>query len=179
MCRRLPSFAPLLTCLLIALASPAGAAAAAPAPAAAPSAADAFARLKQIEGRWKAATPDVPGGLVVAWKVTAGGSAVMETLFEGTPHEMVSVYFLDGDELRLTHYCAAGNQPRMRYDARQSSADEIVFEFDGGTSFNPRRDFHIHEGRISFAGGAVTETWAGWSEGKQSDVKRFTLGEKI
>ena len=147
--------------------------------AAAPTSAEALARLKELAGRWQASSPQVPGGLVVSWKVTAGGSAVMETMFEGTPHEMVSMYFLDGDELRMTHYCAAGNQPRMRYDARRSSGDELAFVFDGGTSFNPRKDMHIHEGRIHLGGEAVKEHWAAWMDGKQSDVKEFTLDAKL
>ena len=46
-------------------------------------------------------------------RTTGGGSAVTETLFPGTAHEMMSVYHMDGDDLVLTHYCAGGNQPRM------------------------------------------------------------------
>ena len=52
--------------------------------------------------------------VVSTYRVTAAGSAVMEVLFPGTDHEMVTVYHQDGDDLILTHYCAAGNQPRMK-----------------------------------------------------------------
>lgn len=146
----------------------------------APSAADAFARLKELAGRWNATSPNVPDGkFVVSWRATAGGSAVMETMFEGTPHEMISMYFLDGNALRMTHYCAAGNQPRMVYDPKRSSSSELAFSFDGGTGFDPRKDVHIHEGRISFEEGGVRERWAGWNEGKQVDVKEFVLGSKL
>ena len=44
--------------------------------------------------------------------------------------------------------------------------------------FNPRRDFHIHEGRIRFAEDGVRETWIGWDAGKQADVKELRLVAK-
>ena len=41
----------------------------------------------------------------VTYKVTSGGSAVVETIGPGTEHEMVTVIHPDGDDLMLTHYC--------------------------------------------------------------------------
>jgi len=32
----------------------------------------------------------------------------------GKPVEMTTLYYLDGDQVKLTHYCMAGNQPTMR-----------------------------------------------------------------
>ena len=57
------------------------------------------------------------GDLVARYAVTAAGSAVVETVFPGTEHEMVTVYHADGSDLVLTHYCMEGNQPRMRAKA--------------------------------------------------------------
>ena len=62
--------------------------------------------------------------IVSVIKVTAGGSAVHETLFPGSAHEMVSVYHLDGADLVMTHFCALGNQPRMKADPK-SPANQI------------------------------------------------------
>ena len=67
---------------------------------------------------------------------TAGGSAVQETQFPGTPMEMVSVYHLDGADLVMTHYCVLGNQPRMKADPK-SPADKIHFTFASGTKVAP------------------------------------------
>ena len=79
----------------------------------------AFAKLKTLAGSWKSKTShdekedakkehaDVdPEEVAVTFKLTGAGSALMETQFPGTPHEMVSVYHVDGKELRMTHYCA-------------------------------------------------------------------------
>src|SRR5438552_2636683 len=77
----------------------------------------AFARMKSLAGNFR---------------VIASGSAVLETCFAGTPMEMVTVYYLKDDKLVQTHYCMLGNQPRMKLNAKKSSADTLVFDFAGG-----------------------------------------------
>jgi hypothetical protein len=39
------------------------------------------------------------------------------------------VYHRDGSGLMLTHYCAAGNQPRMRADSTAAPGNRISFRF--------------------------------------------------
>src|SRR3984885_14545336 len=77
-------------------------------------------KMKKLVGTWGAADKDgKPTDQVVSIiKVTAGGSVVHETLFPGQPHEMVSVYTVDGADLIMTHYCVLGNQPRMKADPK-------------------------------------------------------------
>src|SRR5262249_33711013 len=108
-------------------------------------------RMKKLAGTWVAADKDgKPTDKVVSViRVTAAGSAVIETLFPGQPHEMISMYHLDGKDLIMTHYCALGNQPRMKADPK-SPANKIHFKFDGGTNFDPAKDKHMHEGTITF-----------------------------
>ena len=111
----------------------------------------AFETMKKLAGTWMVAAADGKATDQVASiiKVTAGGSVVHETLFPGQPHEMVSVYALDGGDLVMTHYCVLGNQPRMKAD-RDSSADQIHFQFAGGSNLDPAKDKHMHEGTITF-----------------------------
>ena len=72
----------------------------------------AFAAIKSLPGTWEGKTQN---GVAVRvdFKVTAGGSAVMSEI---SGHEdMITMFHLDGpNRLLLTHYCAAGNQPRMQ-----------------------------------------------------------------
>src|SRR5277367_5888702 len=77
-------------------------------------------KMKKLAGTWVAADKDgKPTDQVVSViKVTAGGSAVHETLFPGQPMEMMSVYTADGPDLLMTHYCVLGNQPRMKADPK-------------------------------------------------------------
>ena len=54
----------------------------------------AFARLKALEGEWTGTgghRGEAKDPTTVLYKVTGAGSAVVETLFPGTPHEMVTV----------------------------------------------------------------------------------------
>jgi hypothetical protein len=42
---------------------------------------------------------------------------------------------MDGDRLLMTHYCGAGNQPRMKVVS--SDAKSVSFEFFDGTNIAP------------------------------------------
>jgi hypothetical protein len=108
-------------------------------------------KMKKLAGTWLAADKDgKPTDQVVSIiKVTAGGSAVHETLFPGQPQEMVSVYTVDGPDLVMTHYCVLGNQPRMKADPN-SSANQIAFQFAGGGNLDPKKDKHMHEANLTF-----------------------------
>src|SRR5438045_3295890 len=77
-------------------------------------------KMKKLAGSWVEADKDgKPTEKVVSvFKVIGGGSTVHETIFPGTPMEMVSVYHLDKGELVMTHYCVLGNQPRMKADPK-------------------------------------------------------------
>jgi len=49
-----------------------------------------------------------------SYYITGNNSAVVENLTTGGTPNMTSVYHLDGADLRMTHYCGAGNQPRLK-----------------------------------------------------------------
>ena len=125
-------------------------------------------RMKKLAGTWVEADKDgKPTDKVVSViRVTAAGSAVHETLFPGSPHEMVSLYHRDGADLVMTHYCALGNQPRMKADPK-SPPNQICFKFAGGSNLNPAKDKHMHEGTITFVDEDHIE-WTGvaWEGGK-------------
>jgi len=73
----------------------------------------AFNAIKSMPGTWEGKGPDGKP-FQVTFKVTAAGSAVLSEIL--VPNEdMISMFHLDGpNRLLLTHYCAAGNQPRMQ-----------------------------------------------------------------
>src|SRR5436190_7184709 len=128
-------------------------------------------KLKKLAGAWVAADKDgKPTDQVVSVvKVTAAGSAVHETLFPGQPHEMVSLYYRDGADLVMTHYCALGNQPRMKADPK-SPANQIRFQFAGGSNLDPNKDKHMHEGTITFVDDDHIEfKGVCWEGGKPAD----------
>ena len=135
-----------------------------------------FDRMKALDGEW---TGTAQGGPVtVLYKVTAAGSAVVETLFPGTPHEMVTVYTLDGDDLMLTHYCAAGNAPRMKATSARG-ANALDFKFAGATNLRSSRDMHMHEMSIEFLDADhVRSEWVSYKDGRKADSVKFDLARK-
>ena len=140
----------------------------------------AFGRLKTLAGTWegKAGHGDAAQGATVTYRLASGGSVVEETLFPGTPHEMISMYHLVDGQLVMTHYCAMANQPRMRLDAKASTPDRLVFAFDGGTNFDPTKDTHVHSGVIEWKGESLHNSWAVFSGGKETGQNRFVLERK-
>jgi hypothetical protein len=89
-----------------------------------------FEELKSLDGSWEGKTPD--GQTVeVAYRVTSNGSALMSEI-KGKEN-MISMFNLDGDRVLLTHYCAAGNQPRMVASA-SPDGKTITFDFLDATN---------------------------------------------
>jgi hypothetical protein len=140
-----------------------------------------FERIKSLSGEWDVVSK--PGehshhGGTVTYKVTAGGSAVLETLFGGTDHEMVTLYYMDGDVLTLTHYCMLQNRPLMRA-AKQASPDKIAFECQ--SKDNPDIDAadHMHKAVFTFADADHLKTeWTLYKDGKADSTHSFDLIRK-
>jgi hypothetical protein len=76
--------------------------------------------------------------------LTGNGSAVVEDLeIDGTV-VMTSVYHLDGHELRLTHYCGAGNQPRLKASQVDEQSGLLRFSFVDITNLKTPDSGHVH-----------------------------------
>jgi hypothetical protein len=141
----------------------------------------AFKQLKSMVGTWsnKVKSDHPLGGnhdSKIVYKLTGAGSALVETDFPGAAHEMVSVYHLDGDDLRLTHYCAAGNQPRLKLDRARSTLSKMIFVFDGGTNLDADTDMHIHGLVVTFQpDGHVDCAWDAFMNGKSTGTTLFQL----
>ncbi len=93
-----------------------------------------FDLLKGLEGNW--AGKNQQGQPVqVTFRLTAGGSALMSEILGRGPENMITMFHMDGDRLLMTHYCGAGNQPRMKVIS--SDAKSVSFEFMDGTNIGP------------------------------------------
>ena len=133
----------------------------------------AFAQLKGLAGTWDAVTPNGPQ--TIAYRVASAGSIVIEEMFPGTDHEMITVYHRDGESLVATHYCAVGNQPRTVLDASAPASEGLRFAFTGGSNMKPE-DGHIHEWTIRVADAAhAEERWVYWEGGQEQHATTFTM----
>jgi hypothetical protein len=106
-----------------------------------------FARLKSLAGDWEADT--TMGKARMAYEVIAGGAAIMERESAEKMPVMITVYHLDGDRLLLTHYCMAGNQPRMQAHSFNAETGELQFRFLDATNL-PAGAGHMHNVTIRF-----------------------------
>lgn len=128
-----------------------------------------FQRMSALVGDWEGTyewtgARKGSGDLKVTYSSTGFGSALLETLVQGGVPSMTTIYHLDGADLRMTHYCAARNQPRLkatRVDPATGAADFGFVDVTGSTAhgyvegmelriLDPDR-LHI---RFRFGGGA-------------------------
>jgi len=102
----------------------------------------AFERLKALQGKWSGRFADRPLHFV-DYRLSAGGSVLVETWQLASGRESMTLYHLDGDRLLATHYCPQGNQPRL---VLVPGADPAVlsFEFVDGTGLQPADGRHQH-----------------------------------
>jgi hypothetical protein len=108
----------------------------------------AFAMLSSLVGDWTGTavwtgsrTDTYP--LNAHYSLTGHGSAVVEDLGSEGPPAMTSVYHLDGPDLRMTHYCGARNQPRLRATRYASGGKVVDFEFVDITNLQDANAPHV------------------------------------
>ena len=82
--------------------------------------------MKSLVGAWKGTAEGKP--VSVSYALVSNGTALMETLDGDHDATMITMYAPDGASLLATHYCAAGNQPRMRATG-SPDGKSLAFEF--------------------------------------------------
>jgi hypothetical protein len=125
--------------------------------------------IKALAGTWETKSEEGQPGAAVSYRVTSAGSAVMETLFAGTPKEMITMYTMDGDDLVLTHYCAMGNQPHMKALAAKDATgvNVIQFEYASGGNMKSRDEMHMDSLTMTFTDAThLRHDWTMWKDGK-------------
>ena len=82
-------------------------------------------RMKSLIGRWEGTAEGHPVSLT--YRLVSNGTTLMETMdMPGESEAMITMYHPDGGELVATHYCAVGNQPRLRL---RSAGDPGMLDF--------------------------------------------------
>ncbi len=134
----------------------------------------AYARLKTLVGEWEADTG--MGKVHVSYELIAGGTSLVEKESGEKMPAMLTVYYLDGDRLLLTHYCMAGNQPRMQARAFNPETGEVDFEFLDATNLTPGAG-HMHNAKIRVAGNDhFSAEWEFYENGqrKMAETAQYT-----
>lgn len=135
-----------------------GTAAAKPAPAPAPvkppsAAKKAFEKMKTVNGEWEGTLTTTPtseaDGIkgTIKMKVTSMGNAMVhEVNLVGRKDNPITMFYIDSDNLFLTHYCDAGNRPRM---VGKASPDGKQVEFELVDVAGDMK-YHMHHSVFTF-----------------------------
>ena len=126
-----------------------------------------FEKLKGLAGKWEGTTSD-DNEISVEYRISSGGSVIVETLSPGSDKEMISVYHDKAGKLTMTHYCMLGNQPQL--EVIKSDEKSIVFDYSKNSQLDLSKELHMHALNISFIDpDTIVEIWtANDATGKQT-----------
>ena len=94
------------------------------------------------------------------------------------------MFHMDGDRLLLTHYCVAGNQPRLVLSSVEEGGRLITFMFLDGTNLPSRDKGHMDKVVLRLVDdGHFTEQWTWYQGGKEQwmekiEQRRLEAGSK-
>jgi len=134
-----------------------------------------FEQLKDLAGSWEGAVDGQP--MHVSMRVTSMGNTLMHEMKGAGPDDPITMFHLDGDRLLLTHYCDAGNQPRM-VATNSPDGKTVVFNFLEATNLLSTQMGHMQRVTFTFIdSNHHTEKWEfAMADGKQMggllDLKR-------
>ena len=107
---------------------------------------EAFARLSRLVGNWEAKT--ARGSVIrLSYRTVAADSVLVETFMTASGRETLTLCHRDGPDVVATHYCAQGNQPRLRLDVA-GAGTTLQFTFTDAT--NLARPGASHLTRLRF-----------------------------
>jgi len=128
-----------------------------------------FDYLKTLVGTWEAPGPQ--GKKITSTiRLVSNGTALEETSQSAEADQMVSLYTPNGNKLAMTHYCAAGNQPRMETVALTADQKDFEFSLTGITNLANPNAGHMRHLVIQIADqDHFTEKWT-WRENGKDQV---------
>ncbi len=128
----------------------------------------AFDELKSLAGDWQATTQT--GIQNAHFELIADNSVIASRLSGGMPHDMHTMFHMDGSSLMLTHYCAMHNQPRMVL-MPSDDPQKLVFKFKDGTNI-ARGDGHMNQVAFIIDGpNHHIEEWTYLDKGKETTTR--------
>ena len=148
------------------------------APATAQSKAQAtFDRLKTLAGEWEGSLAGATSR--VSYRVISNGSVLEETMKNGEEDTMITIYHLDGDRLMVTHYCGAGNQPRMVAALDPKTPNVVAFKFLDATNLSSPDAGHMRNLVVTLVDkDHLTQQWSWHEKGKDDRMELFKFTRK-
>jgi hypothetical protein len=142
-----------------------------------------FDHMKSLTGEWQGTvttTPEAMGHemqgkmMQISLRTTSSGNAIMhEMTSAGSKDDPITMLYLDNDRLLLTHYCDAGNRPRM---VAKVSPDGRTIEFTFLDLAGPNDHGHMDHAVFTFIDADHhTEDWTYMLPGDKPMVGHLDL----
>jgi hypothetical protein len=123
-----------------------------------------FEHLKSLNGTWEGKTSN-GNSVKVSFRPTSGGSALMSEIMG--EEDMITMFHMDSDRVLMTHYCGAGNQPRMQA-SMSPDGKTITFRFVDATNLASPKAGHMDHLVITMPDADHhTEDWTFVQDGKE------------
>lgn len=127
-----------------------------------------FEQLKRLEGEWV-------GKSSKGWEehitfaVMASGSVVYEDSSPSKPKQrMMTMFYLDGPRLMLTHFCVSKIHPRLEATSLADEGREVTFEFIDAANLSSRDQGHMDKAVLRFINDdSFTERWTWYQKGHE------------
>jgi hypothetical protein len=143
---------------------------------------DTFNLIKALAGDWQGSYEWIgenrKGPMNARYYLTGNGTAVVEDLImDGNPN-MTTVYHMDGADVRATHYCAAGNQPRLKATSTDGDNKLVKFHMVDITNMPNPEAGHVRDLELQLTSPRrITILFTFVGSGKES-VERIELARK-
>lgn len=135
----------------------------------------AFERLKRLAGSWNARSTQGWEGTSTIEMIAGGSVLLLRSQID--PHgdeTMATLVHLDGDRLVLTHYCVAGNQPRLEATAVSEDGSRIELAFRDATNLPSRDHGHMDSAVLELHDDdTYTSQWTWYQDGKERWLERI------
>jgi hypothetical protein len=129
----------------------------------------AFQAFKSLKGRWAIQSGGKTIATVMTYDVGSKDSIVTEQF-----GKELTVIYRDGQDLQMTHFCNAGNQPRLRLKPSRSRG---LFEFEMFDITNLRSPNESHVQKIVYR--IVDDKHLAleivWRKGGSEESEKYTL----
>jgi len=129
----------------------------------------AFQTFKSLQGKWAIQSGGKTQPIEMTYEVDSKGSIVTEQF-----GKELSVIYRDGQSLLMTHFCNAGNAPRLRL---RDSSQPRVMEFEAFDVTNLKSADAAHVERIIYkiVDDKKMDLEIVWLEGKSEKPEKYTL----
>jgi hypothetical protein len=131
----------------------------------------AFATFKSLNGRWAIESIGKTLPIEMTYEIGSKDSIVTEQL-----GKELSVICLDGENLLTTHFCNAGNQPRLRLKAG-GQPDVLEFAMFDITNLKDASTPHVQRivYKVIDAKRMTLEIF--WKKGQSEESEKYTLSK--